>query len=405
MSVLQKLMIGLETWAISVQPESLVDLHREKQFGNPQDRPEVLLRNSLNTPIGIDAPLHRALTADDRIVVVLDEFLPNVPLLLGTLFDHLATAGVQPSAVTILLPPGHTGESWIDDLPDEYSDVTVEVHDPEERTRIAYLATTRSGRRIYLNRTLVEAEAVIVLSGRMFDPTHGYSGAETAIFPTLSDAETLASMVGKFSHDPPSSTEHHKATEAYEVIWLLGSAFIIQVIEGSGDSIQEILTGLPGSSAEGMHTQDAYWRCHVHEQADLVIATISGDPDRIRFQDLAWALSTAARVVDDGGRIVLLSRSSPILGEGAEILQQNDLPQQCQKVLSKRKPDDWPAAALWAIAAKSASLYVAAKWPEKVIEDLFATPLNSAAEVQRLVQQSEKVLIIPDAHKSLVELR
>ena len=41
------------------------------------------------------------------------------------------------------------------------------------------------GRRLYLNRTLVDADFVVVLSGRDYDPLTGYAGAEAAIFPAL----------------------------------------------------------------------------------------------------------------------------------------------------------------------------------------------------------------------------
>jgi hypothetical protein len=75
------------------------------------------------------------------------------------------------------------------------------------------------------------------------------------------------------------------------------------------------------------------------------------------------------------------------------------------KVLNKRKPDDWPAAALWAFAAERANLFVASGWPDDATEELFATPIASAAEVQRLIDAAERVLIVPDAHKTMVELR
>ena len=79
-------------------------------------------------------------------------------------------------------------------------------------------------------------------------------------------------------------------------------------------------------------------------------------------------------------------------------------PDRVGKVLSKRKPDDWPAAALWAFAASRASLFVASGWPTDVTEELFATPVASAAEVQRLIDAASRVLVIPDAHRTFIEL-
>ena len=58
-----------------------------------------------------------------------------------------------------------------------------------------------------------------------------------------------------------------------------------------------------------------------------------------------------------------------------------------------------------AFAAGQANLFVASGWSDDETEDLFATPIASASEVQRLIDTAEQVLVIPDAHKMMVELR
>ena len=321
------------------------------------------------------------------------------------MIEHVQSAGIDPAAVTIIVPPGGPGSPWVDDLPDEFADVHLETHDPEERKKLAYLATTKAGRRVYLNRTLIEADFAIVLTGRGYDPTFGYAGAEVAIYPALSDAETLAESVGRFSTDPPGPKPGAARTQAAEIGWLFGTPFFVQVIEGAGGAVQEVVAGLPESSAEGVRRQQARWHATVEERPDLVVAAISGPPERVDFLAIASAAATAARVVRPGGRIAVLTDAAPPLEEGAELLREAEDPAAVGKVLAKRKPDDWPAAALWAFAAGQASLFVASGWPDDVTEELFATPIASASEVQRLIDAAERVLVIPDAHKTMVELR
>lgn len=395
------LAVGSKTWSVSVSDSVRVELRR-RAFAAPTAGPRELVRAALETPFGFDSPLRRALTPDDRVTLVLDEGLPRVAEILGAVIEHLGTAGVPPTAVTVLVPPTDAGSPWIEDLPDEFSDVTLEVHDPEERTKLAYLATTKAGHRIYLNRSLVEADFVIVLTGRGFDPTFGYAGAEAAVYPALSDAETLAGFVGRFSTDNPNGK---LTAETTEVTWLLGTPFFVQVIEGDGDDVQEVIGGLPDSTAEGTRRQEARWRTSVDERPSLVIATVGSADARVDFNALAAAAETAAKVVRPGGRVVVLSSAAPPLHEGAELLRQADDPATVGRMLQKRKPDDWPAAARWASAATRANLFVASGWPDEVTEELFATPLRSAAEVQRLINAAERVLVIPDAHKTVVDLR
>jgi hypothetical protein len=81
-----------------------------------------------------------------------------------------------------------------------------------------------------------------------------------------------------------------------------------------------------------------------------------------------------------------------------------DGPTGARKLLAKEKPDDWVACALWVFAAKSHSLFLASGYPDDVAEELFTTPIQTATEVQRLIDAGGRVLVIPDAHKAMVEI-
>src|SRR5579872_1668503 len=108
--------------------------------------------------------------------------------------------------MTLLCAPSSSRQEWIEDLPDAFQDVHVEVSDPAERRRMAYLATTHKGKRLYLNRTLVEADQIVVLSGRRYDPMLGYGGAEGALYPALSDEETRKAASQRVNLGPPNET-------------------------------------------------------------------------------------------------------------------------------------------------------------------------------------------------------
>ena len=96
--------------------------------------------------------------------------------------DVLAERGVN---VTLLCEPSASQQPWLTDLPDAFEEVRLEVHDPKDRKKLAYLATTRKGRRLYLNRTAVDADQLVVLGRRTYDPLLGYSGAAGALYPAL----------------------------------------------------------------------------------------------------------------------------------------------------------------------------------------------------------------------------
>jgi nickel-dependent lactate racemase len=369
----------------------------------PLADPAAAVRAALEEPFGFP-PLRRALIPGDRVTVVVDESLPQLARLLAPLLEHILKAGVAVEAVTLLCPPSASRQGWLDELPDEFQDARLEIHDPTDRKRLSYLNTTRAGQRLYLNRTVVDADQTVVLSARRYDPLLGSGGAEGALFPALSDAATRAEVGGGLNLDvPPADGEapwpaHALATET---AWLLGAPFFVQIIEGAGEDVAAVLAGTADASREGERRLEARWRQSVPRAADVVVAGVSGDPARHTFTDLARAFACAARVVRPGGRIVLLSRARPELGPGAEVLRGGDDPREVE-AQARRQPNPEQAATLqWANTAAHARLYLRSELPDETVEELFATPLTADGQVQRLLDAGGSCLFLDDAHKAL----
>ena len=84
---------------------------------------------------------------------MVDERLPDLARLLTAVLEELAAAGVDPANVTLLCEPSSSRQPWLQDLPDGFEEVRLEIHDPKDRKKLSYLAATKLGRRLYLNRT------------------------------------------------------------------------------------------------------------------------------------------------------------------------------------------------------------------------------------------------------------
>jgi nickel-dependent lactate racemase len=367
----------------------------------PLPDPAAAVRDALENPLGFPA-LRRALTPDDHVVIVLDERLPGLAKLLTPLLEHVGQAGVSPETITLLSPPTAAAHGWLDELPDVFQDVHVEAHDPTNRRQLSYLATTRRGRRLYLNRTAVDADQLVVLSGRGYDPLLGYAGAAGLLYPALSDETTRQEMCDRLSLAVPGTVPWPVRREAEEVAWLLGAPFLVQIIEGAGEEIAHVVAGLADTSEEAHRLLDARWRGTVAQRADTVLAAVSGDPARHGFAELAGALSAAARVVVPNGRIILLSRAEPELGAGAALLRQAESPGQGLDQLRQHKPADMAAAFQWASTMQKHRVYLLSGLHAETAEELFTTPLDHAGQVQRLLATGGSYLVLPDAHKILV---
>ncbi len=389
---------GSRRLEVEVSDDALVAVRRAPQ-APPLIDPAAAVAAALEQPLGFP-PLRRALTPDDLIAVVVDEQLPQLPRLLPPILEHLTQAGVTPEAITLLSAPSSEPHDWVDDLPDEFDDVRVEVHDPADRKRLAYLATTKQGRRVYLNRTAVDADQLVVLTGRGYDPLLGYSGAGGALYPALSDEATRQEAWERLSMAAPDDGPWPLRREAAEVTWLLGVPFLVQVIRGSGREVTHVLGGPVESSAEGQRLLDQRWRVEVPEPVDTVVVGVGGDEAGHRFADLARALACASRVVQRGGRIVLLSGGTPPLGAGAELLRQAPDADRALERVKQQRPADIAAAFQWASAARHARIYLLSGLPEDAVEELFAVPLDDASQVQRLVREGS-CLFLSDADRTL----
>ena len=361
--------------------------------------PAAAIRDALENPRNFPS-LRRALTPDDRVAVVVDDRLPHLGPMVGALLAYLADAGIPPASVTLVSAPG-AAQAWVVDLPDAFQEARTEIHDPANRKAVAYLATTRKGRRVYLNRSVVEAEQTIVLAGCRYDPMFGRYDGPCALFPVLSDGATLKDTNRHLSMAAPNGGNFPLHEEANEVAWLLGVPFMIHAVEGSGDGLAHLVGGTVETVSDCHGLLDARWKVRVDRPAQIVVASLGGDPARHDFEALARAALCASRVVEPNGRIVILSRGKPKLGEAAEILRETDNPAVASRRIQERQPADRVAVMQWLEAARDASIYLLSGLPDETVEEMFATPLQQARQVQRLLGAGGSCLFIEDAQQTL----
>lgn len=393
---------GQQQVELEIAEGNWLPLHRVRAAEALAD-PGEAVRQALEEPYHFPA-LRRALTPDDHITIIVDEQVPQLPRLLTPILDHLVEAQVAPEAVTLLCLPPSTSQPWLLDLPERFEEVRVEVHDPADRKKLSYLATTTAGRRLYLSRAAVDADQLVVLTRRSYDPLLGYGGAETALYPALGDEGMRAALQGPLSLLAPGTKPWPLHKEAEEVAWLLGVPFFVQVIEGPGDTVAQVLGGSLDSSAEGQRSLNARWRVEVDEPADVVVASISSASRHQDLTDLARALANAARVVKRQGKIVLLTDRLPELGEAAAVLQQSGSGKQALRA-AQQNLQERETLFFWASAAQQATIYLLSRLPGETAEDLLTVPLEHAGEVQRLLTGERSCLVLPEAHKMMAVLR
>ena len=194
----------------------------------------------------------------DLVVFALDPTIPEYGPVLAVLASTLEASGIERGNMTVLSSSRGPAAAQ-QPVP---SGIGLVVHDPNDRGQIAYLATTKQGRRIYLNRLLADADLVIPVGRIGYDARLGYRGPWSVLFPEMSDPDTIQAFRGEFRDDDEGSPRHRAGSgleESFEVSWLLGTPFHLGLVPG-GSGLVEVVAGRDTSVREqGIAALEQHW--------------------------------------------------------------------------------------------------------------------------------------------------
>jgi hypothetical protein len=339
-------------------------------------------------------PLRKTVVPGDQVVVALDGEVAEAGSIVEAISDTLQLAGVEASSITVLAGAGCRKLPELDRL--LQGGVKLAIHDPEDRTRLAYLASTAEGRRVYLSRLLTDADVVVPVGRLGYDPVLGYRGPWGLIFPGLSDAETARAFQTMASTEWPDRDRPCPAlSESAEVAWLLGSQFHVGVVAGTPGPA-EILAGLESRvREEGACAVDRTWTFETDARAELVLVGIGQPGLPTRVKHLVQGLAMAARLVTHGGKIVVLSRAvGPIEPAVGQLLTIDDPRQAPAALRGLETAPDFTAAQQLARVLAWADVYLLSALPREPFDDSTIIALDQPEEARRLVAASHSCIII-----------
>ncbi len=361
------------------------------------------IRDALENPHDFPA-LRHLVVPDDKVVIALDPTIPRPGSIVEELGHAFEEVGVEPEDLTVLAMPGMPG---IADLV-PIQGTLLQVHDPDDRAQLAYLASTNQGRRVYLSRVLTDADVVVPVGRFGYDPDLGYRGPWSVVFPGLSDRDTMRAVRnGRFdaSGDDPRGTDRAALDESFEVSWLLGTQFHIGLLPGS-DGLLEVVAGRDTTVRDrGIASLERHWRFRAPARAELVVAGVGRPGASATLEDLTDALVTATRLVQHGGKIILLSRASGPIGPSLRRLMEVEDPKNAVAALRGHEAfEDYRVARRLARALAWADLFIYSALESQVVEELSIVPLERPEQARRLVANSGSASFVSRAELTLAEV-
>ncbi len=361
--------------------------------GRSRSESAEMVRAALEAPRDFP-PLRQAVVPGDRVTIAFDPSIPEAGLVLGAIAGTLGEAGVEAAGLTVLLP--RAGPDELEkSLP---PGATVAVHDPDDRGQLGYLATTKEGRRIYLNRQLTDADLVLPVGRVGFDPIVGYCGPWSVLFPGLTDRATIQAQRSRLRPDDDGREEtwaRSNREESLEVSWLLGTQFHFGVVPGAR-GFAELAAGRESSVCEqGIAWLDELWTFRPDSCAEMVIAGIGSPGVPTSLESLAAGLTTARRLVQHGGKIVVLSHAAGPVGPALRCLIDAGGPEGGPTTLrGHEKDEDYYIASRIAQAVSWADVFLYSDLNRDLVEDLSMTPLEKPEQARRLVAQARSASVV-----------
>lgn len=364
----------------------------------PDEKGAVLA--ALTNPIGTKS-LREWIKPDDTICIAFTDITratPNhriIPWLLEYLTFH------PREKITLLNQLGTHRPNTREELeklltPEVVRNYRVLNHEPENPEALAQFGTTRDGTPALINKHLVESDVRIITG---FIEPHffaGFSGGPKGIMPGCAGLETTMSNHGAHNIGDPKAafgiTNGNPIWDEIKTIALrTGPAFLLNV---TLNEKREITGAFAGDIIEAHRTGYEFVRQSAMQKVkspfEVVVTTNSGYPLDMNVYQGVKGMSAAARIVQEGGTIILACECREGVPAGSpldKLLRSASSSEEILTMLTTPgfvRPEQWQAQ-IQALIQRRARVLVYSSLPDEIIQKAH---LESCKDISAAVQKS-----------------
>jgi len=311
---------GEKSFACTLPPESLLGQIKAVPASG-QSSPEELIGSALDN---CQQQISSIKPSEDVVIVVSDiTRYSGSEIFLPMLVERLNAAGVVDSAITIVVALGihrkQTDSEHGKIVGSIHGRIRVIDHDCDDPVNLVTVGVTTCGIEVSINRTVAEADHLILTGTIGFHYFAGFSGGRKSILPGVSSrAACMASHFnvlnpgegnGKNSFAVTGTLENNPVHSAMvEACAMVKPDFILNTVLSADKQIVAVFAGhWQDAHAAGCHFYAENFACPLRETADLAVVSCGGFPKDINLIQAHKSMEYGSQALNDGGVMILLA--------------------------------------------------------------------------------------------------
>ncbi|MDO9546054.1 MAG: nickel-dependent lactate racemase [Pelolinea sp.] len=374
------------------------------------------IRKALRTPINTP-PLREMVHRGQKVVIVHTDVTRATPndRILPVILSELEQSGIEPRHIKLLNGLGTHRKQTEAELRMMLGEKIVNSykctqHDCFDEDQLITVGKMKSGNTLRLNLTYMEAD-IKILTG--FIEPHffaGFSGGPKAVLPALSGYESVFINHGfqKIAHPSASwgiTVGNPIWEEMAEAAQMSRPDFLVNVSLNEKREITGVFAGdMMAAHAAGCDFVKDRSMVPVERTYDIVVTSNSGYPlDQNLYQSVK-GMSAAARIVRDGGAIIVAAACEdglPDHGSYAKLLKEGGSPAGVLEMVSRAEfesPDQWQVQIQAQIQNKAEVFIYSDGLTSEQIIDALCIPCRNIEELMYELThiKGRRICVLPD---------
>ncbi|HKI52183.1 MAG TPA: nickel-dependent lactate racemase [Geothermobacteraceae bacterium] len=283
-----------------------------------------LVRQSLAAPIG-SLQLQQIVRPGEQVVIVTSDITryTGSEIFLPILVELLNDCGIPDRDIRIVIGLGihraQTAEEHQKILGPLAGRIEVCDHDCDNSEQLVDLGATTSGLPVEINRTVVEAERVIVTGTAGLHYFAGFGGGRKGLVPGVASRKTCMATHFAIFNPPQTGGKHPQAVPGrldgnpvhqaiLEAALKVKPDFLLNTVLAPDKSLLKVYCGdLDLAHRAACELAGGLYQLPLAEPADLAVVSCGGAPKDINFIQAHKALDYGVRALRPGGTVILLA--------------------------------------------------------------------------------------------------